>query len=540
MLQVGADGTYTRFAGAESGGANQSNSSESNGFRRCRKRRSQAEAFINDNTDYYKFELSGSRLRVHGSPTSTDFEDPTNQDKSKPIIIEEATATEVIDGTPCPLEDLHFSFESVPSSEVWFQTFQRQDRGEELDFPSVSDPSSVVLPYQVPKQRDPNRGTQVLGRRRSRHSVRLPRKSPRCHASTLAILSSVVKRRSSKDPAASAAAAAAAPGEDVAPDLIPEVEPKNTVAKQSQPSSSTTEQASLAARNDRLNGEEEIQEIARSIDSMLGLAPITSSDFEKDQEAAQTKQTKRGRKKQVVCKQPAQVNVVTVVNPDPLSDSEREKDFSLNYLVDPAILEELACTCDVVSDPRGGPTMDILSLLDSYSDCCCLEDSVFNDHGIDASCNSSECGASSVCDNDRRMRKKRKRRINQTGWDKPKRKCMLRRDVVGPVSDDQESLKDPSTKDSIEDSEALTSQDSESSVHKVPNSISSPPTFQRKCGPKRKLRSSLALTDSARKGNICGQPRINVMKIEKDGEVSIPSKKGKGRKVRRIGWSKAR
>ncbi|XP_034243643.1 uncharacterized protein LOC117646652 [Thrips palmi] len=540
-LRVGADGTYTRYAGAESGGTNQSNSSESNGFRSCRKRRSQAEAFISDNIDYYKFELSGSRLRVHGSPTSGDVEDSVKQEKSKLPVMEEPIASVVIDGTPCPLEDLHFSFESVPSSEVWFQTFQRQDRGEELDFPSVSEPSSVVLPYQIPKQRDPNRGLQVLGKRRSRNSVRLPRKSPRCHASTLAILSSVVKRRSSKDPGP--APAAAAPTEDAAPDLIPEVEPKNALAKQSQPSTSASadQQATLAARIDRLNGEEEIQEIARSIDSMLGLVPPSSSDLEKDLEVTQPKPTKgRGRKKQAVSKQPAQVIAVPAVNPDPVPESEREKDFTLNYLVDPAILDELACTCDVISDPRGGPTMDILSLLDSYSECCCLEDSAFTDHGIDASCNSSECGASSVCDNDRRMRKKRKRRINQTGWDKPKRKCMLRRDAVGPVSDEQESLKDPSSKDSLEESETLTSQDSESSVHKVPNSISSPPSFQRKCGSKRKLRSSLALTDSSRKGNICGQPRINVMKMEKDGEVSIPSKKGKGRKVRRIGWSKAR
>lgn len=539
-LRVGADGTYTRYAGAESSGTNQSNSSESNGFRRCRKRRSQAEAFITDNMDYYKFELPGSRLRVHGSPTSAgDVEDSANQEKSKRPIIEESIPDVVIDGTACPLEDLHFSFESVPSSEVWFQTFQRQDRGEELDFPSVCEQSSVVLPYQIPKQRDLNRGTQVLGRRRSRNSVRLPRKSPRCHASTLAILSSVVKRRSCRD-AGAAVAAAAAPSEEAAPDVTPEVEPKNTVTKQTQPSTSTIsdQQANLASRNDRLSGEEEIQEIARSIDSMLGLVPGSSSDFEKDQEVCQLKQTKgRGRKKGAVSKQPAQV--VPAVNPDPVSDSEREKDFTLNYLVDPAILDELACTCDVVSDPRGGPTMDILSLLDSYSECCCLEDSAFTDHGIDASCNSSECGASSVCD-DRRMRKKRKRRINQTGWDKPKRKGMLRRDVVGPVSDEQESLKDPSSKDSLEDTETVTSQDSESSVHKVPNSISSPPTFQRKCGSKRKLRSSLALTDSSRKGNLCGQPRINVMKMEKDGEVSIPSKKGKGRKVRRIGWSKAR
>lgn len=530
-MQAGNDNTHTRASG-ERVASGYVSGVETNGYRKCRKRRTQAEAFINDNMDYYKFEMAGSRLRIHGSPTSPgEVDDLPSQEKTKLPSIEEASVNEVIDSAPCPIDDLHFSFEAVPSSEVWFQTFQRQDRGEELYFPSLGEPSQVVLPYQV-SRRDFNGGLRALGRRRTKNSVRLPRKSPRCHASTLAILSSVVKRRSSREPDKSI------PIEDVVPDQTGEVEPKITAAKQNQPSTSTSEQQTVPVIvEEHPTGEDEIQEIARSIDSLLGLGPSFSGDFEKDQEMGQSKPCGKGRSRKKPGVKSASSSTGSASECAVL-DSDRDKDPSLNYLVDPAVLDELACTCDVVSDPRGGPTMDILSLLDSYSDCCCiLDDSASNEHGVDASCNSSECGASSTCETDRRMRKKRKRR-NMTGWDKPKRKCILRRDVVGSVSDDLDPMKDSASKDGVEETEQLpNSTDSETSLQKVPNSISSPPTFKKKCGNKRKLRSSL---ESSRRGSAAGQPRLHVMKIEKDGEVSVPTKKGKCRKVRRIGWSKVR
>ncbi|KAK3930587.1 Protein chiffon [Frankliniella fusca] len=529
-LKVGSDGNYKRCSAGESGSSSQLNSSETNGFRKCRKRRTQAEAFINDNSDYYKFELAGSRLRVHGSPTaSRENEDSPNPEKSKIPGIEDLVLKEIIDGTPCPVDNLHFSFESVPSSEVWFHTFQRQDRGDELVFPVVGEPSAVILPYQLPR-RDMGIGQRSVGKRRSKNSVRLPRKSPRCHASTLAILSSVVKRRSSKEPEIVATT-------ECVPNEAAPSESKNATVKQ--PQSGTQAQASEAAKStDHANGEEEIQVIARNIDSMLGLVPGSSSDVDKEAEVSQPKSYVKGRsrKKQTVKPIPSSLPGIAECVPE----SDRDRDPSLHYLIDPAILDELSCTCDVVSDPRGGPAIDFMSLLDSYSDCCCIVEESSADLGIDASCNSSECGTSSTCEADRRLKKKRKRR-NMTGWDKPKRRCILRRDVLGAVPEEVDNNKEQSSKGSIEEPDsALVSPDSESSVVKLPNSISSPPSFKRKCGIKRKLRSSLSITDSSRKSNGPGQPRINVIKIEKDGEVSVPSKKGKCRKVRRIGWSKAR
>lgn len=546
-LRVGSDGNYKRCSAGESGSSSQLNSSDTNGYRKSRKRRTQAEAFINDNADYYKFELAGSRLRVHGSPSASgENDDPATSEKVKVPVIEELVFKEIVDGTPCPVDDLHFSFESVPSSEVWFHTFQRQDKGDELIFPAVSEPSSVILPYQLPR-RDMGIGQRSIGKRRSKNSVRLPRKSPRCHASTLAILSSVVKRRSSKEPEAAVAA-------EVVPSEL--IDPESKSASVKPPQSGTQAPAAAAAATaavtaaaaaaaaeapsnaDHITGEEEIQEIARNIDSMLGLVPVSSSDIEKEQDVSQSKPYIKGRSRKKQPVKPISSNEQSVL--ECVSESDRDRDPSLHYLIDPAILDELSCTCDVLSDPRGGPTMDFLSLLDSYSDCCCTVEDSSTDRGVDASCNSSECGTSSTCEADRRLKKKRKRR-NMTGWDKPKRRCILRRDVLGAVPEEVDILKEQSSKDSLEEPDStLASPDSESSVSKVPNSISSPPSFQRKCGIKRKLRSSLSITDSSRKSSVSGQPRINVIKIEKDGEVSVPSKKGKSRKVRRIGWSKAR
>lgn len=532
-IRVGNDNAYSRCASGDSGNSTHNNGLEANCTRRSRKRRTQVGAFLTDNADYFQFELSGPRLRIHSSPSSRfEMEESSSPEKSKLPTIEEPVVREVIDGTPCPIDDLHFSFESVPRSEVWFQTFQRQDRGDELCFPCISEPSTVILPYQLPRVN--NNGQRSLGRRRCKSSVRLPRKSPRCHASTLAILSSVVKRRSSKDPEKVISA-------DSAPVADESAEVEQISTTKSQPSSSSTEQqAAASSKDDCVGAEEEVQEIARNIDSMLGLVPGSSSELERDQDSSQQKSQGKGRGRKKQAAKPVIASVGS--GSDTVPESDREKDPSLNYLVDPAILEELACTCDVVSDPRGGPTMDILSLLSSYSDCCCTADEPSSaDHGVDASCNSSECGASSTCDAERRMRKKRKRR-NMTGWDKPKRRCILRRDVhSGP--EESICVKDVSSKeDVLAESEPMvnSTDNSESSVHKVPNSISSSPAFQRKRGNKRKLRSSLSQAESPCKGNVPGQTRLNVMKIEKDGEVSVPAKKGKSRKVRRIGWSKAR
>ncbi|CAG7824122.1 unnamed protein product [Allacma fusca] len=84
-----------------------------------------------------------------------------------------------------------FSFEELPSDETWYSTFKRQEKSRN-SLPGYYYPkeektfASVLLPYE----------TKVLTSRSpaKKRFSRLPRKSPRCHASTLAILSSLKHR----------------------------------------------------------------------------------------------------------------------------------------------------------------------------------------------------------------------------------------------------------------------------------------------------------------------------------------------------------
>jgi len=161
-----------------------------------RKRRSHTEAFIQDNLDYYKFEPTG-RLRSQGS---VGGESETELSKD--------------------CNSLLFSFQSVPNTEPWYDVFRRQDSGCEMILPIVSDRANqpFLLPYELlrlPTRNETNiisksnlANSYYIKRRQRLAQIitqSLPRKSPRCHASTLAILSSLKrkKRRSSASAGAS-------------------------------------------------------------------------------------------------------------------------------------------------------------------------------------------------------------------------------------------------------------------------------------------------------------------------------------------------
>lgn len=145
-----------------------------------KKRRSHAEAFIHDNLDYYKFETPGSRLRSQGSAAGDQESSP-------------------VEGKSC---ELIFSFEAVPSSEPWYDVFRRQDQGNEITCPVISDPANqlFLLPYELPRFSHPRSDAPDYYVKRRLRLAQIvaqnhPRKSPRCHASTLAILSSLKRRK---------------------------------------------------------------------------------------------------------------------------------------------------------------------------------------------------------------------------------------------------------------------------------------------------------------------------------------------------------
>ncbi|KAI5751547.1 hypothetical protein M8J77_008517 [Diaphorina citri] len=167
-----------------------------------RKRKSQVELFLIDNLDYYKFQLPASRLR--------------NGNDMK-VYDEECTP----DPVPCKgtiridFDAVKYSFEMGIEQELWYQVFlrSRSRTKQSLWQNKVPHQSKILLPFER-KSRPSTKSKQSVvppppppppppepepiapPRRRKRRLSSIieedsrPRKSPRCHASTQAILSS--------------------------------------------------------------------------------------------------------------------------------------------------------------------------------------------------------------------------------------------------------------------------------------------------------------------------------------------------------------
>ncbi|XP_046389541.1 uncharacterized protein LOC124158470 isoform X2 [Ischnura elegans] len=184
-----------------------------------RKRRTHAEVFMNDNLDYYKFEISDQRLPCGEAGDGGEGE--VGQGLSDLPFVEGVKGKEgnspVIQGENCEsnsvkdseeicktvaadeVKSVKFSFESIPFSEPWYQTYQRQDEGEEIHFTSFSE-SSPLAPFLLPSDSHVDImgkfGLKRSGYQRKRTAGgKNARKSPRCHASTLAIMSSLMAKR---------------------------------------------------------------------------------------------------------------------------------------------------------------------------------------------------------------------------------------------------------------------------------------------------------------------------------------------------------
>ena len=119
---------------------------------------------------------------------------------SNPKVKEEAIKSEeiIINKNERKItNELHFSFEGIPDKESWFQTYQRFiDDGEAInEFVYDDDPLKFLLPYEMPKEyvKDifGNKGKGLLKGKKIDLSD-LVRKSPRCHASTLALFSDIL------------------------------------------------------------------------------------------------------------------------------------------------------------------------------------------------------------------------------------------------------------------------------------------------------------------------------------------------------------
>ncbi|XP_011877316.1 PREDICTED: uncharacterized protein LOC105567232 isoform X2 [Vollenhovia emeryi] len=246
-----------------------------------KRRRTQAEAFIKDNTDYYKFETPGSRLRYQAPLTGIKDADGSREQGATKASEDcrpqaDSVVEKVYPSKPsAEIEKMQFSFESVPLSEPWYQTYQRQDAGAEFwhCFSECEAMKPFLLPYEIENFQETLLKAQnrmESGRRRGRGrgagcAGRSPRKSPRCHASTLAIMSTIIRKREQQS-------------------TLPTIEESPSVSR----SRVNTPKAFEQKPELKLDVDEEIKEIARTIDEMLSAKGELDDSFEPDLDVAHT------------------------------------------------------------------------------------------------------------------------------------------------------------------------------------------------------------------------------------------------------------
>ncbi|XP_049780091.1 uncharacterized protein LOC126176938 isoform X1 [Schistocerca cancellata] len=366
------------------------------------------------------------------------------------------------------LDRLRFSFEAAPQGEPWYQTYQRQDTGNEIYLSCPIDTSfwkSFLLPYEMsPTELAAAAASSNLPsctrsidapvsfRKKKKRFAHLldkkPRKSPRCHASTLAILSSLMHFRKRKEP--DKFKEDTPPVKDDGPSSSDDVVNEDVQNKDERSNTSFLGEMSTVEGPSELK--KDFSELAQNIDEMLESFPESSgsciSASPRNTNDNSEVKLRTPRSSRVICKKQ--------------SKSQREK-FSkkLNQLplresdlidIDHSVLASLAtmskdtidCIPKAETCSRGGPTVDVVSLLSNITDCHCPGPPVSSKDclrcGVDIfcpamremSCNSSECGASSTCDTiaysdvpegRQGIRgKRRKRKKNRTGWPVDKQK----------------------------------------------------------------------------------------------------------------------
>lgn len=97
------------------------------------------------------------------------------------------------------LDNITFSFENPPKNEPWIETYKRKEDGKnEYHYPYHHNYPNLLLPFEYPVSERLKllSGKQGFGRRRGRRKQEdcKSRKSPRCHASTLAVMSNFLRR----------------------------------------------------------------------------------------------------------------------------------------------------------------------------------------------------------------------------------------------------------------------------------------------------------------------------------------------------------
>ncbi|CAH0383855.1 unnamed protein product, partial [Bemisia tabaci] len=416
------------------------------------KRRTHAEAFIHDNLDYYKFEISDSRLRINSSHADGckdeikkeydndgfDSKQHFNQN-CKNIKDEKKDCDRIPTIQDDDFRKITFSFEVDRDSELWLKPFIRQHNLEEDSYPpDIYSYDSKVLPFEKPKNKvskvkfaNSSPIQKVLPSRnglkcRGKKSVLIhddgrPRKSPRCHASTLAILSTVTNRRRPRD----------SPEKPKEEGDVPHflTDDENT-------------RSSLIESLDLVHDNENLEETLRNFKEEVEKLCISNNVNDRYHEVItllakyyEPPVSNSNNNGSINC----QSSLKSLSKPLKRHKSRSLEDISsivrlpICMDVDPSILTQ-EDEIPIDFSLRPGPISDVSQLVTSSAYCCSMDrvsleqshktvDLLRNFGNFDGSCNSSDCGASSTCEtlgfmeDGRTVSRKRKRkRPNMTGW----------------------------------------------------------------------------------------------------------------------------
>ncbi|XP_071531023.1 LOW QUALITY PROTEIN: uncharacterized protein [Panulirus ornatus] len=341
------------------------------------------------------------------------------------------------DGSRSVLQDLYFSFEGVPVQESWYQTYQRLIDGIDInEFAYEEEPLKFVLPYEMPKEyvRDFLCYKKGMLSKKKNDLADLVRKSPRCHASTLALFSDIIPTKKVKG--AKVTRSVPVKVDEASSDGTSTPGAESTRMQPPECFESAEELAILALHIDHFMKSESCSEELPICNPLLDeLKESEEPDFKK------TPPKKRGKKKKLLggskCDKGSQENIAKELK---LFESP------LAHEVDPVFIAGL---CDEVKDyltPENILAREASEVIEDSCFCVCTDRASCDEFSSadDNTEASSECV--SLCDSEtvdgsvisepKRCRSGKKRRKNLTGWPKAQKK---KKPVPSHTSDDNDS-----------------------------------------------------------------------------------------------------
>ncbi|XP_042227616.1 uncharacterized protein LOC121869999 isoform X1 [Homarus americanus] len=338
---------------------------------------------------------------------------------------------ETKEGSWSELHDLYFSFEGVPEQECWYQTYQRLIDGNDVnEYVYEEEPLKFILPYEMPKEyvRDFLCYKKGLLSKKKNDLADLVRKSPRCHASTLALFSDFIPTRKTKGAKVTKSTPVKVDEASSDGTSTPGAE---SMRMQPPESFETTEDLAILA----LHIDHVMKSEAGSEESLK-----CSSRLQAEESGVRKTTKKRGKKKRLFTGSKSDKGSTSIAKESKLFESP------LAHEVDPVFIAGLLDEAKDYLAPENILAREASEVIEDACFCVCTDRASCDDFSSadDNTEASSECV--SLCDSEtidgsivsepKRCRSGKKRRKNLTGWPKTQKK---KRPVPSHTSDDNDS-----------------------------------------------------------------------------------------------------